>query len=167
MLADRQRAQIASTATFLLLPLGVFVSISILSLGVFFLNAGVSEQKHAENALRASESQLQTIVENLDEGIVVSDLDGQLLHWNRAALRLHGYSGTEQDRRAFTDLIDTFQLSTLEGAVVPVGQWPLARVLRGEQLHDFELRVHRLGTDVHRILNYGGTLVHFRCRSPR
>jgi PAS domain S-box-containing protein len=157
---DRQRAQMASTATFLLLPLGVFVSISVLVLGVFFLNAGVSEQKQAERALRESKAQLQTIVENLDEGLIVSDLSGRLLQWNRAALRLHGYSSSEQDRRAFTDLIDTFQLSTLEGAIVPVEQWPLARILRGERIHDLELSVHRLGTDVHRILNYGGTLVH-------
>jgi len=157
---DRQRAQMASTATFLLLPLGVFVSIAVLSLGMFFLNAGVNEQQQAENALRVSEAQLQTIVENLDEGLVVSDLNGRLLQWNRAALKLHGYSSSEQDRRVFTDLIDTFQLLTLEGAIVPVERWPLARVLAGEHLHDLELRVHRVGSDVHRILNYGGTLVH-------
>jgi PAS domain S-box-containing protein len=163
---DRKRAKAASVATFLLLPLGVFVSISVLSLGVFLLNAGVSEQKHAENALRESEAQLQTIVENLDEGLVVSDLNGRLLQWNRAALRLHGYSRSEQDRRRFTDLTDTFQLSTLEGAVLPVEDWPLARILRGELLHDLELRVHRLGTDVHRIFNYGGSLVHDTNGSP-
>jgi PAS domain S-box-containing protein len=163
---DRKRAKAASVATFLLLPLGVFVSISVLSLGVFSLNAGVSEQKHAENALRQSEAQLQTIVENLDEGLVVSDLNGQLLQWNRAALRLHGYSRSEQDRRRFTDLTDTFQLSTLEGAILPVEDWPLARILRGELLQDLELRVNRLGTDVHRIFNYGGTIVHDANGSP-
>jgi PAS domain S-box-containing protein len=157
---DRKQAEAASVATFLFLPLGMFLSLAVLSLGMFFLNAGLNEQKQAEKALRESKAQLQTIVENLDEGIVVSDLDGKLLHWNRAALRLHGYSSSEQDRRAFTDLVDTFELSTLEGAIVPIEQWPLARVLGGEHLNDLELRVHRIGSDVHRILNYGGTLVH-------
>jgi PAS domain S-box-containing protein len=157
--ADKKEAESASTATFLLLPLGVFLSLGVLSLGVFFLNAGVAGRIQSERALRESEAQLQTIVENLDEGLIVSDLNGQLLQWNRAALRLHGYSSSEQDRRAFTDLVDTFELSTLEGAILPVEDWPLARILRGEHLHDLELRVHRIGTDVRRIFNYGGTLV--------
>jgi PAS domain S-box-containing protein len=130
-----------------------------LSLGVFFLNAGVAGRIQSERAQRESEAQLHTIVENLDEGLIVSDLNGRLLQWNRAALRLHGYSSSEQDRRAFTDLVDTFELSTLEGAILPVEDWPLARILRGQHLHDLELRVHRIGTDARRIFNYGGTLV--------
>jgi PAS domain S-box-containing protein len=157
---DRKRAEAASVATFLLLPLGVLLSLAVLSLCVFFLNAGVAERVQSENALRESEAQLQTIVENLDEGVIVSNLDGQLLQWNRAALKLHGYSDSDQDRRRFTELIDTFELSTLDGAPVPVEQWPLARVLRGEKVHDLELRVRRIGRDWQRTFSYGGTLVH-------
>lgn len=157
---DRKRAETASTATFLVLPLGVFLSVTVLSLGVFFLNAGMAERAQSEKALRESEAQLHTIVENLDEGVVASDLNGKLLQWNRAALRLHGYSSSQQDRRRFTELIDTFELSTLDGIPVPVEQWPLARILRGDALHNLELGVRRIGADWHRILNYGGTLVH-------
>ncbi len=40
----------------------------------------ITERRRAETALRAHESQLQTIVENLTEGLVVADLDGQVLH---------------------------------------------------------------------------------------
>jgi PAS domain S-box-containing protein len=156
---DRRDAQLASMATFLLLPMGIFLSIAILSLAVSFLNAGMGERVKSMLALRKSEAQLQTVVENLDEGVIVSDLSGRLLHWNRAAHELHGYSNSEQDRRRFTDLVDTFELTTLEDVVVPVEEWPLARILRGERLHDVELRVHRLGSDWRRIFNYGGTLV--------
>jgi PAS domain S-box-containing protein len=163
---DRQQAQIASTATFLLLPLGVFLSIAILSLAVFFLNAGMGERVKSLLALRKSEAQLHTIVENLDEGVVVSDLAGQLLHWNRAALKLHGYSVSEQDRRRFPELVDTFELKTLEGIALPVEEWPIARILRGETLRDFEVRLHRIGTDWHRIFNYGGTLVRDENHNP-
>jgi PAS domain S-box-containing protein len=129
-------------------------------LNLFFLNAGVSEQKRSNAALRESEAQLHAIVENLDEGVVVSALDGQLLQWNRAALKLHGYSDSAQEYRRFPELVDTLEFSTLEGASVPVEQWPLARVLRGEKVQNLELRMRRIGTDWERILNYGGTLVH-------
>jgi PAS domain S-box-containing protein len=164
--SDRQRAERASTTTFLLLPMGVFVTLGVLSLSLFFLNSGVSEQKRAEGALRESEAQLHTIVENLDEGVVLSALDGRLLQWNPAALKLHGYSSSDQDYRLFPELVDTFALSTLEGASVPVEQWPLARILRGEKVRELELRIRRIGSDWQRILSYGGTLVHDANKHP-
>jgi hypothetical protein len=37
-------------------------------------------------ALRKIEHRLKTVIENLTEDLVVSDLDGQWLHRNRAAL---------------------------------------------------------------------------------
>lgn len=120
----------------------------------------IAERERAKEALRASEAQLQTIVENLDEGLVASDLDGNLLQWNRAALELHGYSASEQDCRCFTDLVDTFEISPLEGGALPVEQWPLGRILRGEKVHDLELRLRRIGSDWERVFSYGGTLVH-------
>ena len=156
---DKKEAERASIAAFALLPFGVFLSLAILSLGVSFLNAGVAEQKRAEKALRQSQAELSTIVENLGEGVVVADLNGRLLHWNRAALKLHGYTDSEQDRRTFTELTDTFELSTLDGRILPVTDWPLARVLRDKSLHELELRVHRLGSDEEKILSYSGTLV--------
>jgi PAS domain S-box-containing protein len=163
---DRKQAETASITTFSLLPLGVFLSLAILTVSVFFLNARASEQAQADKALRQSEAQLHTIVENLDEGVIVSDLDGRLLQWNRAALKLHGYSSSDQDRRSFTELIDTFELSTLDGAPVSVEEWPLARILRGEKEQDLELRVRRIGCDWQRIFHYGGTLVHDATNRP-
>jgi PAS domain S-box-containing protein len=157
---DRQQAETVSTTAFMLLPLGAFLSLAILSLGVFFLNAGMTDRAQAETELRKSEAQLHTIVENLDEGVIVSDLNGRFLQWNRAALKLHGYSGFDRDRRRVTELIDTFELSTLGGKPVPVEQWPLARILRGENLRDLALSARRIGANWERVFNYGGTLVH-------
>ncbi|MCR4304620.1 MAG: PAS domain S-box protein [Gallionella sp.] len=50
------------------------------------IDRDITGRKRAEMSLRDSEARLQTIVENLTEGIAVSDLDGRLLHFNRAAL---------------------------------------------------------------------------------
>jgi PAS domain S-box-containing protein len=163
---DRKQAETASATAFAILPFGVFLSLAVLALALSFLNAGVAEQRQAEKALRASEGQLQTIVENLDEGIVVANLDGRLLQWNRAALRLHGYSSSDQDRRHFAELVDTVELATLDGLVLPVEEWPLARILRHEKLHNLELRLRRIGSDWERIFDYGGTLIHDETGQP-
>jgi len=120
----------------------------------------ITERKRVEEALRHGEAKLQTIVENLAEGVAVSDLQGQLLHFNRAALDLHGFASLDECRRHLAEFADTFELSGLDGTVWPVGQWPLARILRGEKLRNLDVRIRRLQKDWQRVFSYGGTLVH-------
>ena len=117
-------------------------------------------------ALRRNEVQLQTIIENLGEGLAVSNLDGHLLHFNRAAIELHGFTGLEECRRHLSGFATIFELSTLDGSVLPLDQWPLARILRGEQLRDLEINIRRLNSDWRRIFNYGGTLVRDAAGQP-
>src|SRR5438046_4394097 len=103
---------------------------------------------------------MQTVVENLDDGVIVSDLKGRLVQWNRAALTIHGYTNLEEGPRSQSDLVDTFELSTLDATCVPLEEWPLFRILRGENLRDLELRVRNIRAEWERIFNYGGNLVH-------
>jgi PAS domain S-box-containing protein len=119
----------------------------------------IGERIRAEQELRKNEAQLQTIVENLDEGVVVSNLNGEVLHFNRAAFDLHGFTTLEECRRHLTDLADTFILSNMDGTELPADQWPLSRVLHGERLHEWEVRIRRVHGDWERIFSYGGTLV--------
>jgi PAS domain S-box-containing protein len=120
----------------------------------------IAERVAAEAALRKSEAQIRTIVESLDEGVVVCDLNGQILHFNRAALDSHGYASLDEIRRHMDDFADTFQISGMDGNVLPADQWPMPRVLRGETLHDWEVGIRRVQDDWRRIFRYSGTLVH-------
>jgi PAS domain-containing protein len=97
------------------------------------LSWDITERKRAVEALRESRAQLQTVFDNLTEGVVVSTLDGHLLSWNRAAMEMYGYSSLEEVRHPLAEFADTFELMTLDGEVLPLEQWPLSRVLRGEQ----------------------------------
>ena len=118
------------------------------------------DQIHEQNqALRQNEVQLQTIIENLGEGLVVSNPEGRLLHFNRTALELHGFASLDECRRHLTEFAAIFELSTIDGTILPLDQWPLARILRGEQLRDLEVRIRRIGSDLRRIFSYGGVLV--------
>ena len=109
--------------------------------------------------LRERESQLQTIIENLSEGLAVSDLDGQLQLFNRAALDLHGFNTLDECRQHLGKFADTFELSAMDGTVWPVERWPLARILRGESLRDLEVGIRHIQAGWRRVFNYGGTLV--------
>ena len=54
----------------------------------------------------------------------------------------------------------------MDGTVIPPDQWPFARVLRGEKLHDWEVRIRRVQSDWQRVFSYGGTLVNDASGQP-
>jgi PAS domain S-box-containing protein len=119
------------------------------------------EQRVAERtaALVASEAQLRTIVESLTEGLVVASIEGELLYWNQAAMEMQGFAGADECPRRLPEFTEVLELSGMDGAVWPVEQWPLARILRGEHLRDLEARIRRIGSDWQRTFCYGGTTV--------
>lgn len=109
-------------------------------------------------ALRESEVRLQTTLENLSEGVAVASLEGNLLHFNKAALALHGFTTLAESQLALQDFTELIELSTLTGEVIPLEQWPLSRILRGETLHNLEIAVRHLGAGWIRTFSYNGSL---------
>jgi signal transduction histidine kinase/ActR/RegA family two-component response regulator len=57
------------------------------------------------------------------------------------------------------DLTQLVEIKTLAGATLPFDQWPMSRALRGERMHNCELRIRRTDTGMERILNYCGKSV--------
>jgi PAS domain S-box-containing protein len=113
----------------------------------------------AERALRETQARLHTVMDGLAEGVVVATLDGELVHWNPAALAMHGYSSMEECRRLLPAFADTFELRDRSGRVLPVEEWPFARVLRGEVLNDLEIEARRLDGGGTAIWQYRGRLI--------
>ncbi|HWN07940.1 MAG TPA: ATP-binding protein [Pyrinomonadaceae bacterium] len=118
-----------------------------------------TELERKVEALGESEHRLQTVIENLSEGLVVADLSGQLLNWNRAALEIHGFATLEEGLLELPDFAKIFKLSDLNGSVLELNDWPLARIIRGEQLRNLEVCIHRIDSDWQRVFNYGGSIV--------
>jgi PAS domain S-box-containing protein len=99
------------------------------------------------------------VVQHLEEGLVVMDAASGVLQWNPAALRMHGVSSPDEWTLGMKGLAETFELYTPDGALVPLENWPLARVVRGEVLHDVELRVRRPMEQWERFIAYSGCIV--------
>jgi len=119
----------------------------------------ITERKRAESALRESEERLQRVTEGMTEGLVISDMEGNFFHWNPAAIEIHGFASDEDGHRQLPELQHIFELLTLDGTAIPFEQWPLPRILRGERLREYELRIRRIGSDWERVFSYGGTTV--------
>jgi CHASE3 domain sensor protein len=104
-LRERQtQSDQASREVFLMLPLGVFVCFSILTLGVFFLNSGAGERKRAEGALKEAERKYRGIFENAVEGIFQNTPDGRFVSANPALARMLGFESPEELMSARQDI---------------------------------------------------------------
>ena len=105
-----------------------------------------------------------TVVEHLSEGLLIVDPTAKLIYWNPAALRMYGFASSEDAIRSLADAPKLFELTTLEGVVIPPEEWPLARVLRGESLCDLELTIRRFSPAWTRVFRYSGSRVHYAGR---
>ncbi len=105
------------------------------------------------------EARSRAVLHSLQEGVITADASGFLMDWNPAALRMHGYADIEEARRRLPDFVDTFELFSLDGEPIPLVDWPMARVLRGDTFSAWELRVRRRDTGVEKVLSYSGTPV--------
>jgi two-component system cell cycle sensor histidine kinase/response regulator CckA len=125
----------------------------------------ITARKAAEERLRLAEREterhlalLEASLDGLGEGVMVFDLTGCAYYWNRAALKLHGYADLQACRDQVREFPILFEFCDPAHTPLPPDQWPLARVLRGEVLHDLELVVTHRGQGWRRWFAYSGTL---------
>ncbi len=114
----------------------------------------VTERTHAEE----ERDRLSSVLEALTEGVVIADPHANVLHMNQEALRIHGLKSIEQIRRGPADWSE-FQVYTLEGELVPLEEWPLMRVTRGETFRDCEVELSNRASGASRFVSYGGALI--------
>ena len=62
----------------------------------FAFTKDITERKQAEEALRKSEEKLRGIFESIGDAVTVSDLEGNIIDINEAAISLWGYAGKEE-----------------------------------------------------------------------
>jgi PAS domain S-box-containing protein len=127
---------------------------------IAILAQDITERKQAEDALRASEERLASVMEKLREGLIIADDRGGVIYWNAAALAMFGYASMDECLRKLAEFADTFEVRTLnEDRPLPVADWPMSRVLGGEVLRDWEVRLRRLDHGWEKIFAYSGWLI--------
>ncbi|HKQ61958.1 MAG TPA: response regulator [Candidatus Polarisedimenticolaceae bacterium] len=104
--------------------------------------AEVHRRRRAEEALHNEQQFLQSLVESLEAGILACDSRGRVTLMNRAAREMHGLP----DGPLPSGWEDRHLLCHADGRTpLAADEAPLARVLRGERLHNFEISI--VGTE--------------------
>lgn len=106
----------------------------------------VTDRKRAEAALKESEENfrrqtqvLESILDSIADGVVVADENGKFLEWNPAATRMIGYGPTDETPDNWTGVYGLFRSDRVTS--FPPYELPLARAIRGEDVHGAELYV--------------------------
>jgi len=135
----------------------IYIAPPFQSVRIYTMN--ITERKQAEEEREQLLVELDAVLHSITEGVVISDLAGNILTMNPAALAIHGFDSVEQVRQQLSKYQQIFELFDLDGHPVPLEQWPLSRALRGERFTDLEVRVHRKGLGKLRVCSYSGTPV--------
>lgn len=130
----------------------------------------ISERKRAEEererlvlalqeAARGAErdrAQLEAVFQAMSDGVMVFDMHGELVLVNEAEAKILGCTSAAAVKRELGEYADVYELTDEHGATVPVSDWPISRVLRGESVKDWELHTRHRETGREWVFSFAG-----------
>jgi len=120
---------------------GSIIAMTLVILGLVFIASIVGrgfsrkEQELADNRL-----QLQAIFDNMNDGIVVLDLQRNVIHANHTAIRL---LGPLHRNLTSAEGAEIYQVLLPNGQFLAREQWPSAKAMRGEFIDHIEFIIRR------------------------
>jgi PAS domain S-box-containing protein len=100
--------------------------------------------------------QLEAVFNAMGDGVTVFDAAGRVILLNEAQARINGFASTADMMQGLDFYAGVYELTTPDGRLLSVGEWPVSRVMRGESLSRLELRALRRDTGQSWHLEYSG-----------
>jgi PAS domain S-box-containing protein len=95
--------------------------------------------RHSKRALDKQAALLQSILDNMGDGVVVTDLSGRVLQFNPAAENILGDDAGDAPLERWPQIYGLHRPDTLQR--LPAGDLPLAKAARGEAVDSMEIFV--------------------------
>jgi PAS domain S-box-containing protein len=108
------------------------------------------------DAASVGAAQLEAVFQAMSDGVVVFDMSGNAVLVNEAEARINGFPSAADMKRNLAFFAEVYELSDLEGRALPVEDWPVSRVLRGESVSDLELKGRRRDTGQEWFFGFSG-----------
>ena len=114
------------------------------------------EQRTSELAknLELERNKLSAIINNLPIGLGIVEVKGKTFSLNKAGLEIHGFKSDAEASSHIDRYTEKFDLFYSDGRIMPVAEWPISRVKRGEFVKDYELCLKDKLDDRKLILSY-------------
>ncbi len=123
-------------------------------------NRDISERKKAEQELYDQKAQLEAVFQSIQEGLIVTDVEGNIRLFNEAQLRTFEIPSLEAIQIYRTTYLQHFEFKDSQGEIISVDNWPTPRVLRGETFTDWELHGKNLQTGKEGFYSFSGVPVY-------
>lgn len=95
----------------------------------------------SKNEIQEKSERLDAVISVLTEGVIFVDPSGRILRMNDEALRIHGFASHDEMIREISKYEPEFTLFSLEGRKLPLEEWPITRMLKGERFAAQEVKV--------------------------
>ncbi len=116
--------------------------------------------REAGSGFESTRAQLEAVINAMVDGVVVFDMAGNVVLLNEAEARINGFASVAEMKRDLVYFAHVYELSSDGRQPLPVEQWPVSRVLRGETITDWQLRTRRLDTGQEWYILFSGAPVH-------
>ncbi|MDY6964810.1 MAG: PAS domain S-box protein [Halobacteriota archaeon] len=105
------------------------------TIGEMVILRDITERKKYEEALGSAQERYKNVVESIGDGLIATDKAGFITFTNRETERIIGCQSEEIIGKHLTEILPKRE----HGVVLPV----LRKVLKGEQIREFEIRILR------------------------
>ncbi|HYO74663.1 MAG TPA: PAS domain S-box protein, partial [Archangium sp.] len=106
-----------------------------------------------------SRAQLEAVINAMADGVVVFDMGGNVVLLNEAEARINGFASAAEMKRDLPFFAQLYELNSPDGQAIPVEEWPVSRVLRGETLPSWQLHARRRDTGQEWHIHFSGAPV--------
>lgn len=115
--------------------------------GILSLNVEVTEQVRERQRIERIAAERDAILQQLVEGVIITDVEGRITFVNEAASRMHGVARLDVPPQEYAQ---TYHLYMEDGSPYPSSELPLARAVhRNEIVTEARWRIRRTdGTEV-------------------
>jgi PAS domain S-box-containing protein len=95
-------------------------------IGLIFSLFETTQRVHIEQALRRSEARWNAATESFTDGVIIATEAEQVIYWNPAARKMHGFVSATEGIGPLDDTPETFQLWTADGRrMLELDEWPM------------------------------------------
>ena len=137
--------------------IGVFLDITARKKAERDRERFMAELQDAVVAAERSRAQLKAVFEAVQDAVIVFDMAGNVVFVNEAGSAINRFaSGGADSLRNLAFFANLLEITGDDGRVIEPADWPAARVLRGESVRDWELRITRRDTGEQWFYNFNG-----------